>query len=88
MNGSGRAPADEGCVYGTGVIAAKLACSRRKRAIAFSTWVFFLISLGGQAPHVRCIRPMGRARRGGPNEMELTPIGVALNGSRRVPAAT
>ena len=32
----------------------------------------FLISLGGQAPHVRCT-PVGRAC-GEPNEIELTPI--------------
>ena len=45
----------------------------------FFGWVFFLISLG--SPHVR---PMGRTC-GEPNEIELTPIGVKLNGSRRVP---
>ena len=38
-----------------------------------------MISLG--APHVR---PMGHTC-GEPNEIELTPIGVELNGSRRVP---
>ena len=49
----------------------------------FFGWVFFLISLGGQAPH---IRPMGRTC-GEPNEIELNPIGVELNGPRRVPTA-
>ena len=53
-------------------------CSR-KRAVIFFGWVFFLISLG--SPHVR---PMGRTC-GKPNEIELTPIGVKLNGSRRAP---
>ena len=48
----------------------------------FFGWVFALISLGGQAPHVRCT-PMVRTR-GEPSEIELTPIGAALNGSGRV----
>ena len=52
-----------------------------KRAVTFSKWVFFLISSGGQAPHV-C--PMGRTC-GEPDEIGLTPVGVKLNGSRRVP---
>ena len=55
------------------------ACTRR-RVVIFFGWVFFLISVGGQAPHVR---PMGRSC-GEPNEIELTPIGVKLNGSRGV----
>ena len=38
--------------------------------------VFFLISLGGQAPHVLGAR-MGHAC-GEPNEIELTPVGVKL----------
>ena len=48
----------------------------------FFGWVFFLVSLGGQAPHVL------RAQMGPtceePNETELAPIGVGLNGLRRV----
>ena len=48
----------------------------------FFGWVFFLISLGGQAPHVRCT-PMGRTC-GEPNEIELTAIGVILDGPGRV----
>ena len=48
----------------------------RKKAVIFFGWVFFLISLG--LPHVH---PMGRAC-GEPNEIELTAIGVQLNGSR------
>ena len=46
--------------------------------------VFFLISLiSPGSPHVR---PMGVHRTcGGPNEIELTPTGVKLNGSRLVP---
>ena len=49
----------------------------------FFGWEFFLISLGGQAPHVRCT-PMGRTC-GGPDDTELTPIGVELNGPLLVP---
>ena len=52
----------------------------RKRAVIFSGWVFFLIS--PCSPHVR---PMGRTC-GEPTEIKLTPIGVKLNGSGRVPA--
>ena len=52
----------------------------RKRAVTFSGRVFFLISVG--SPHVR---PMGRTC-GEPTEIELTPIGVELNGSGRAPA--
>ena len=44
------------------------------RAVIFFEWVFFLISLGGQAPHVR---PMGRTC-GEPNEIELT-VGIFLD---------
>ena len=44
---------------------------------AFFGRVFFLISSGGQAPHVRCT-PMGRAC-GEPDEPELTRMGVELN---------
>ena len=42
----------------------------------FFGWAFFLISAG--SPHVR---PMG-CTRGGPDEIELTAIGVKLNGSQ------
>ena len=50
----------------------------RKRAVKFFGWVFFLISSG--SPHVR---PMGVHRtRGEPDEIELTAMGVKLNGSR------
>ena len=49
----------------------------------FFGWVFFLISLGGQAPHVLRAH-MGLHRTcGEPNEIELTPhepIEVELNG--------
>ena len=56
--------------------------AHEKERVMFFGWVFFLISLGGQAPHVR---PMGVHRAcGEPNEIELTPIGVKSNGSRRV----
>ena len=48
----------------------------RKRAVNFFGWVFFLISSG--SPHVR---PMGRTC-GEPDEIELTAMGVELNGSR------
>ena len=52
-------------------------CSR-KRAVIFFGWVFFLISSG--SPHVR---PMGVHRTcGEPDEIELTAMGVELNGSQ------
>ena len=54
------------------------ACSRQ-RAVKCFGWVFFLISSG--SPHVH---PMGRTC-GEPDEIELTAMGVKLNGSRRVP---
>ena len=57
---------------------ARVRACARKRAVIYFGWVFFLISLG--SPHVR---PMGRTR-GEPNEIELTPIGVRLNGSGHV----
>ena len=47
----------------------------QKRAVIFYGWGFFLISSG--SPHVR---PMGRTC-GEPDEIELTPMGVKLNGS-------
>jgi len=48
-------------------------------------WVFFLIASG--SPHVRCT-PMGVHRAcGEPGEIELTPIGLVLNGSRHVPSS-
>ena len=53
----------------------------RKRAVIYFGWVFFLISSG--SPHVRCT-PVGRTR-GEPDELGLTPMGVKLNGSGRVP---
>ena len=50
----------------------------RKRAVNVFGWVFFLISSG--SPHVR---PMGVHRTWGePVEIELTAMGVKLNGSR------
>ena len=49
-----------------------------KRAVPFFGWVLFFISLG--SPHVRL---MGRAC-GEPTGIELTPIGVDLNGSYQV----
>ena len=52
-------------------------CSRKRAVIYFEWWVFFLIPLG--SPHVRCT-PMVRAC-GEPDEIELTAIGVELNGS-------
>ena len=53
-------------------------CSR-KRAVVYFGWVFFLISSGGQAPHVQCT-PMGALSTcGEPDEIELTPMGVKLN---------
>ena len=46
-------------------------------------WVFFLISSGGQAPHVR---PVGVHRTcGEPDEIELTPMGVRLGRTRGEP---
>ena len=52
------------------------AAAHEKRVVIFSGWVFFLISLGGQTPHVR---PVGRTFSE-PNKLELNPIGVELNG--------
>ena len=57
---------------GTGVVRS------RKRAVKFFGWVFFLISSG--SPHVRCT-PTGRTC-GEPDKIELTAMGVKLNGSR------
>ena len=55
------------------------ACSRTG-AVVFVGWVFFLSSLGGQAPHV-LRAPMGVHRTcGEPNEIEWTPMGVKVNG--------
>ena len=70
---------------GDGVVTfAEFRCSwrtrTRTRGVMFCGWVFYLISLGGQAPHVLWAH-MGRAC-GGPNEIELTPIGVELKGSQ------
>ena len=56
-------------------VAGDTSCSR-KRAVKYFGWVFFLISSG--SPHVR---PMGRTC-GEPDEIELTAMGVKLNGSR------
>ena len=43
--------------------------------MTFFGWVFVLISLGSQAPHVRCT-PMGVHRTcGEPNEIESTLVG-------------
>ena len=56
---------------------ARLGTCARKRVVIFSGGYFFLISFGGQAPHVRCT-PMGHAR-GEQNDVELPPIGVELN---------
>ena len=54
-----------------------------KRAVIFFGWVFFLISSG--SPHARCT-PMGVHRTcGEPDEIELTAMGVKLNGSRGHP---
>jgi len=53
-------------------------CSRR-RAVIFFGWVFFLISSG--SPHVRCTPMWALSTRGEPDEIELTPMGVTLNGS-------
>jgi len=60
-----------------------LSCSQRRAVIRFG-WVFFLISLGGQAPHVLRAQMGVHRTCGEPNEIELTPMGVKLNGSRRV----
>ena len=51
-----------------------------KRAVMFLGWVFFLISLG--SPHVLRAH-MGRTC-GEPNEIELTAVGVKLNGTGQV----
>ena len=56
----------------------------RKRAVIFFGWVFFLISSGGQAPHVRCTPMWALSTCGEPDEIELTPVGVELNGPRQV----
>ena len=53
-----------------------LRTGKRKSRNILRVGVFFLISLG--SPHVRCTS-MGRTR-GEPNEIELNPIGVELNG--------
>ena len=64
---------------------ARLGTCPRKRAVKKFGWAFFLIPLGGQAPHVT-LRPMGVHRTcGGADEAELTPIGVRSNGSVGVP---
>ena len=51
------------CVEGH---ASYVACSWQRAGMFFG-WAFFLISLGGRAPHVRCT-PMGRTR-GEPSEI-------------------
>ena len=54
---------------------------RTKKSAVFFGWVFVLVSLGSP----RVLRAhMGRSC-GEPGEIELNPIGVALNGPRRVP---
>ena len=59
--------------------------AHNKGGVVLFGWVFFLVSLGGQAPHVQRT-PMGVHRTcGGPNGSGLTPIEVKLNGSWRVP---
>ena len=59
------------------------ACSRM-RAVIYSGWVLFLISSG--PTHVQCT-PVGVHRTcGEPDEIGLTPMGVELNGTWRVPS--
>ena len=53
--------------------------ARGKEAATFFGWVFLSISL--DPPHVH---PVGRTC-GEPTEIELTPVGVELSGTRRVP---
>ena len=47
-----------------------------ERPATFPGWVFFLISLGGQAPHVLRAHMWALTSCGGPNEIELTPQGL------------
>ena len=68
---------------GVGRVARVEACSQKRAVMCFG-WVFFLISLGGQAPHVRPMWALSTC--GEPNGIELTPIWVESNGSRRAPA--
>ena len=52
---------------------AGLSCiGQKKRAVIFFGWVFFLISLGGQAPHVLRDHMWAFNTCGEPNEIELT----------------
>ena len=57
--------------------------ARGQRAVILFGRVFFLILLGGQASHVRPVWALSTC--GEPNEIGLTPIGVKLDGSLRVP---
>jgi len=79
VRGTAHAQAAPWFEVGVDCRAATSTCSRKKAGIFFG-WVFFLISSG--SPHVRCT-PMGRTC-GEPDEIELTPMGVKLNGSGRV----
>ena len=56
----------------------------RKRAVKCFGWVFVLISSG--SPHVLRAHMGVHRTCGEPNEIELTAIGVALNGSGGVPS--
>ena len=57
----------------------------KEKGILFGR-VFFLISLGGRAPHVLRAHMGGYRTCGEPDEIELTAIGVELNGPRGVPS--
>ena len=51
---------------------ARGSAKEQKRAVVFSGWVFYLISLGGQAPHVLRAHVWALNTRGEPNEIEWT----------------
>ena len=59
-----------------------------KRAVTFFGWVFQEIPLGGQAPHVLRAHMGVHRTCGGPNEIELTPIGLMLNRVGSVPLSS
>ena len=60
-----------------------LLTKRSGKRFRVSIFLDFLWRSGTTRPHVRCT-PVGRAC-GEPDEIELTAIGVKLNGSGRVP---
>ena len=66
-------------------VSAAMPAHARKRAVMYFGSVFSLISSG--SPHVRCTPMWALSTCGEPDEIGLSPTGVELNGSRRVPAS-